>query len=336
MVRRVFFALLVSGIVAQSAFAQEQAKTGRGSLVGWLKSKVTGTSQPSQRSATKTDVQHAVAAATGRIATPQPRQQYRPTSTSRSTQYTPEQRAAAQRAAQQRAAQYRAAQYRAAQQRAAQERTAQQRAIQQVQYRTAQRPQVQQQRPASPQGPRPQMTPQQMQQYQAQVARARQYQAAQQGMRFASSGRTVPTRTTPMTRLRPTPASVPTRQGVPVRTVSRSSSGYMGGMPGYGSGYSTGAYPTTSAGLYSSPRPNVPYQMGMTAITNQALYPHEFLYPHEYNAVYPPYYYKVKGHWMVTPFGVWSQENWKPMGTEVNVKYRSSISPFAGFIPPMN
>lgn len=104
---------------------------------------------------------------------------------------------------------------------------------------------------------------------------------------------------------------------------------------GYG-GYSMGHYPTTSAGLYSSPQPNIPYQVGMTAITNQALYPHEFLYPHEYKAIYPPYYYKVKGKWMVTPFGVWSHENWKPMGTEVSVKYRSRISPFSGFIPPMN
>ena len=110
-------------------------------------------------------------------------------------------------------------------------------------------------------------------------------------------------------------------------------------MPYGGSGYpvgSMGEYPTTSAGLYSSPRPNIPYQMGMTAITNQAFHPHEFLYAHEYKAIYPPYYYKVKGHWMVTPFGVWSQENWKPMGTEVNVKYRSRISPFSGFIPPNN
>ena len=104
----------------------------------------------------------------------------------------------------------------------------------------------------------------------------------------------------------------------------------QGGVP------MTGTYPRTSASLYPSPVPNVPYQVGMTAITNQALYPHEFLYPHEYRAIYPPYYYKVKGGWMVTPFGVWSHENWVPMGTEVSVKYRSSISPFTGFIPPLN
>ena len=95
-----------------------------------------------------------------------------------------------------------------------------------------------------------------------------------------------------------------------------------------------GMYPRTSAGLYSSPIPNVPYQVGMTAITNQALYPHEFLYAHQYRAMYPPYYYKVKGGWLATPFGVWSNERWTPIGKEVSVKYRSRISPFAGFSPP--
>lgn len=96
-----------------------------------------------------------------------------------------------------------------------------------------------------------------------------------------------------------------------------------------------GQYPVTSAGLYSSPLPNVPYQVGMTAITNQALYPHEFLYPHSYRAIYPPYYYKVRGGWMVTPFGVWSSEKWKPMGTEVSVNYRSRIGFFSGFHAPI-
>lgn len=95
-------------------------------------------------------------------------------------------------------------------------------------------------------------------------------------------------------------------------------------------------YPQTGASLYPCPVPNVPFQVGMTAITNQAFYPHEYMYPHEYKAIYPPYYYHVKGKWAVTPFGVWSHERWKPMGTEVSVKYRSRISPFAGFRPPHN
>ena len=59
------------------------------------------------------------------------------------------------------------------------------------------------------------------------------------------------------------------------------------------------------------------------------------LYPHRYKAMYGPYYYKVNGKWVVTPFGVWSKENWKLQGTRVDVKYKSHISPFAKFIPPV-
>ena len=43
MVRRVCIALLVTTVVAQTAMAQSQGTTGRGTFVGWLKSKVTGT-----------------------------------------------------------------------------------------------------------------------------------------------------------------------------------------------------------------------------------------------------------------------------------------------------
>jgi len=39
--------------------------------------------------------------------------------------------------------------------------------------------------------------------------------------------------------------------------------------------------------------------------------------------------------WMVTPFGVWSKEDWKLQGTQVDVKYHSSISPFTLFKPPV-
>lgn len=82
-------------------------------------------------------------------------------------------------------------------------------------------------------------------------------------------------------------------------------------------------YPQTNAALYPSPVPTVPIQAGATAITNQAFHPHEFLYPHEYRAIYPPYYYKVRGSWFVTPFGVWSKDRWELQGTEVKVKYSS-------------
>ena len=99
---------------------------------------------------------------------------------------------------------------------------------------------------------------------------------------------------------------------------------------------SQGQYPQTGAALYPSPVPGIPQQMGGAAIMNQAFHPHEMLYAHEYHAMYPPYYYKVNGGFMVTPFGVWSHEDWKLEGTKVDVKYKSHISPFALFHPPFS
>jgi hypothetical protein len=87
--------------------------------------------------------------------------------------------------------------------------------------------------------------------------------------------------------------------------------------------------------LYPSPVPGIPQQVGGTSISNQFLNPHEMLYAHRYRAMYPPYSYKVNGKWMVTPFGVWSHEDWHLQGTMVDVKYKSSISPFALFSPPV-
>ncbi|GAB5440588.1 MAG: hypothetical protein Fues2KO_09370 [Fuerstiella sp.] len=89
------------------------------------------------------------------------------------------------------------------------------------------------------------------------------------------------------------------------------------------------------APLYPAPQPGIPPYVGVTLIPNPALHPHELTYPHQYRALYGPYYYKVNGHWVVTPFGVWSKENWKLQGTQVDVKYKSHISPFALFKPPV-
>ncbi len=97
----------------------------------------------------------------------------------------------------------------------------------------------------------------------------------------------------------------------------------------------SGAPQHPGTALYPSPIPGIPQQMGGTAISNQFLNPHEMLYAHEYRAMYPPYSYKVNGKWMVTPFGVWSHEDWHLQGTVVDVKYKSSISPFALFKPPV-
>ena len=93
-------------------------------------------------------------------------------------------------------------------------------------------------------------------------------------------------------------------------------------------------YPRTRASLYPCPVQYTPSWQGGTVITNQAFAPHEMLYPHEYRAMYPPYYYKVKGGWVWTPFGMKQHESWKLQGTEVSVKYKSHISIFSGFCPP--
>jgi hypothetical protein len=150
-----------------------------------------------------------------------------------------------------------------------------------------------------------------------------------------------PVRSRPARRIR-VAQQVPVRRAtarlrpVPVQRVSVAQSGpvYSGGNIMPGSGMSSGTYPQTGASLYPSPQPNVPYQVGGTAITNQAFYPHEMLYPHKYKALYGPYYYRVNGRWNMTPFGMWSHENWKVEGTEVEVEYRSHISMFAGFKTP--
>jgi len=101
--------------------------------------------------------------------------------------------------------------------------------------------------------------------------------------------------------------------------------GYIGGMPQDGS----------AGPLYPAPKPGIPQQVGGTAFVHQAFHPHEMLYAHRYKSMYGPYYYKVDGGWMLTPFGVWSKENWKLQGTTVDVKYKSHISPFALFHRPV-
>lgn len=83
-------------------------------------------------------------------------------------------------------------------------------------------------------------------------------------------------------------------------------------------------YVRLGAPLYPSPRPNIPIWTGSTMITNQAFAPHEMLYPHTYKAIYPPFYHRVKGGWLLTPMGVRSHEKWELQGTMVEVKYRSS------------
>ena len=95
-----------------------------------------------------------------------------------------------------------------------------------------------------------------------------------------------------------------------------------------------GRYPQLNAPMYPSPVQYTPSWNGGAIITNQALAPHEMLYPHTYHALYPPFYHKVTGKWIVTPFGVRQHERWELQGTDVTVKYRSQYPLFSHFVPP--
>ncbi|AMV21825.1 hypothetical protein [Planctomyces sp. SH-PL14] len=102
----------------------------------------------------------------------------------------------------------------------------------------------------------------------------------------------------------------------------------------YCQGVNVGQYPQLNAPLYPSPVQYTPPWNGGAIYTNQALAPHEYLYPHQYKAMYPPFYHKVHGGWIVTPWGVRQHEKWKLEGTMVKVNYLSHRAPFSFFIPP--
>jgi len=93
-------------------------------------------------------------------------------------------------------------------------------------------------------------------------------------------------------------------------------------VAGYGAPQQAG-YVRLNAPMYPTPKPNIPIWTGGTMITNQAFAPHEMLYPHTYRAMYPPFYHRVHGGYVWTPFGMRSHEKWELMGTKVTVKYRS-------------
>jgi len=93
-------------------------------------------------------------------------------------------------------------------------------------------------------------------------------------------------------------------------------------------------YARLSAPLYPCPVQNIPVQVGGVVITNPALAPHEMLYAHEYRSLYPPFYYKVKGGWLWTPFGIESHDKWELQGTEIRVKYMSRRNLFRQLATP--
>ena len=39
--------------------------------------------------------------------------------------------------------------------------------------------------------------------------------------------------------------------------------------------------------------------------------------------MYPPFYYRVRGSWIWTPFGMESHDKWELVGTRVRVRYVS-------------
>ncbi|MDA0284228.1 MAG: hypothetical protein O3B13_08485 [Planctomycetota bacterium] len=129
----------------------------------------------------------------------------------------------------------------------------------------------------------------------------------------------------------------PTPQGVRVgQAVTRNASHPTWHLPGRNASPQPAikGYPHFSGPLYPSPRQDIPAQVGGTMITNQAFAPHEMLYPHQYRSMYGPFYYRVKGNWIWTPFGMESHDKWELMGTEVKVKYRPTFSLGSLFIPP--
>ena len=129
-------------------------------------------------------------------------------------------------------------------------------------------------------------------------------------------------------------ASAQARQGQYIRSrVPRMASGYPLPAAMQAAPPQRNRIPSFSAPLYPCPIQRIPAQVGGTMFTNQAFAPHELLHAHEYRAMYPPYYYRVKGHWLLTPFGVESHDRWELTGTEVKVRYRSSYNPLAAFFP---
>src|SRR5262249_18284595 len=101
---------------------------------------------------------------------------------------------------------------------------------------------------------------------------------------------------------------------------------------GWGTNYQcpsgVGCYPHLNSALYPCPKPDVPYEVGRTVITNQDPHQHAMLSCHRYRAIYPPYYYQSKCGLACLPFFP------KPCikGTVVTVKYKSKLP--CGVYPP--
>lgn len=179
------------------------------------------------------------------------------------------------------------------------------------------------------------LTPQQQAQLrQAQVEQQTQVQRMQlnsQPGQFRPAGNV---RQLPAAQGATNPGAHPASYGHPGNVPVSGVEAHVPGVDPYSGYVNQGQYPQLNAPLYPSPVQYTAPWTGGTVITNQAFAPHEMLYPHTYHAMYPPFYHKVKGSWIVTPFGVRQHEHWKLQGTEVTVKYRSSYPVFSNFVPP--
>ncbi len=87
--------------------------------------------------------------------------------------------------------------------------------------------------------------------------------------------------------------------------------------------------------MYPCPQPHIPTNVGTTVITNQALAPHEMLFAHKYKALYPPFYHKTTRTWCLIPGKLHRTEKRVLTGTMVEVDYKSYISPFSLYCPPI-
>lgn len=126
---------------------------------------------------------------------------------------------------------------------------------------------------------------------------------------------------------------------IPARPTGNVMNGMNGGVGVYQTPppvvYQAPGVVRVDAALYPSPQPGIPPYVGQTMITNPALDPHEMLYAHRYRGLYGPFYHKTQRHWILTPFGICKTEKRTLMGTEVRVNYKSHISPFALYWPPV-
>lgn len=125
---------------------------------------------------------------------------------------------------------------------------------------------------------------------------------------------------------------------IPGRPISTAMNGMNGAIP---ANPVPGPYPgpvgiaRIDGAMYPAPLPGIPFDVGTTMITNPALDPHEMLYAHRYRGLYGPFYHKTYRHWFMTPFGICKSEKRVLVGTEVRVNYKSHISPFSLFFPPV-